>query len=101
MAEFDQAAPGVKKLRDALVHFDDYALGKGRMQRSVETSALGLERQLGGHVDEQEQRFRIETYTMGVNISPTLPTLRVEVVGAAKAAVHVAETAIGAIGQSS
>ena len=32
---FDQAVPGLADTRDVLVHFDDYACGKGKLQRRL------------------------------------------------------------------
>lgn len=38
--ELDRVAPDLKDIRDMICHFDEYAIGEGRLQRSVRSRAV-------------------------------------------------------------
>ena len=41
LSRFNEAVPSAKNIRDVLEHFDDYDIGKGKLQRAGMEMALG------------------------------------------------------------
>jgi hypothetical protein len=59
LANFDQAAPDIKAVRDALMHFDEYVSGIGRMHRRHESPSLNISRHFGVDYDPEEMRVHM------------------------------------------
>lgn len=98
--DFDQVAPDVKKLRDTFAHFDDYISGEGRLHRGADSPSMNISRELGVEHDGKTGQTRINRCIMGVIISPALPKLQIEIIGATDAGLHLAKTALEAIRSS-
>jgi hypothetical protein len=74
LTTFDQAVPDAKKLRNALAHFDEYALGEGNLQKNLPTSPFGIYSSMG------------DDFCLYVSLAPGEPVLKIEIDKAAAAA---------------
>ena len=73
--EFDLAAPDIRKMRNAISHFDDYAFGRGALQARDADAAFGI---YGAAIPGDFQLF--------VCLAPGAPRLELSVATTAAAA---------------
>jgi hypothetical protein len=77
IAAFDQAAPDVKSLRDVLSHYEDYALGNGRLQKPLSAPHFGVHYSHG------------DDFQLHVSLASGFHILRIEIKGATDAATEL------------
>lgn len=94
IGRFDEAVPDVKKLRNALAHFDEYVQGEGNLQRNSSSAGLNFTYYSERLPPYDDDRIQIGIYVIKAKISPDLPPLEVEVVSAGAAAFALYENVL-------
>ena len=85
--DFDVSVPDVKKMRNALAHFDEYLRGEGSLQKGNRRAALTFSywtKLVSGR--ELGEPPVVDAYSVSAEIAPELPPLEVEVFSAGAAA---------------